>query len=104
MKVIKSKFFKYIIVLLLFGVWILFFDDYKWSKQKELKSQLKELQQELQETEKMIQEYELKNSMIENDREALEAVGRDSYYMKRDDEDLFIFLKEDENGKLVLFE
>jgi hypothetical protein len=34
----------------------------------------------------------------------METVGRDNYYMKSDDEDLFIFLKEDDDGKLVAVE
>lgn len=104
MKIIKPRFLKYILVILLFGIWILFFDDYKWSKQREMTSRLKALQQELQETEKMINEYESKNKLIENDTGFLETIGRNNYYMKRDNEDLYIFLKKDENGNLISFE
>jgi len=104
MNIIKSKYFKYIIVILLFGIWIFFFDDYKLSKQRELKSQLNELQQELKEIRKIKEDYETKNKLIKTNQELVETIGRDNYYMKRDDEDLFIFLKEDEAGKLVRVE
>jgi cell division protein FtsB len=104
MRFIKSPFFKYIFILILFGIWISFFDDYKLSKQRELKSQLNELQKELQEIERIAEKYKTKNRMIKNNREVMEAIGRDHYYMKRADEDLYIFLKEDENGELASFE
>jgi len=104
MDIIKSKYFKYIIVILLFGIWIFFFDDYKLSKQRELKSQLSELQNELKEIRTLKEDYETKNRLIKTNQELVETIGRDNYYMKRDDEDLFIFLKEDESGKLINFE
>ncbi|MDR2970791.1 MAG: septum formation initiator family protein [Bacteroidales bacterium] len=105
MKIIGAKWFKYVIVLLIFGIWIFFFDDYSWSEQRKLNAQLKELRKELQETEKQIKEYELKNNTIENDLKIKEAIGRENYFMKRDDEDVYIFVTEDEEtGELVLFE
>ena len=104
MKIIRSNFFKYVIVLFVFGIWIFFFDDYKLSKQRELQLRLKALQEELKETENQINEYQLRNKMLKTDMEIMEAVGRSNYYMKRDNEDLYIFLTEDENGKLIAFE
>jgi cell division protein FtsB len=104
MKIIRSNLFKYLLVALLFVLWICFFDDYNLGKQREMKSQLKALQSELKETEEKIKEYEQKNNMLATNKEVMEAVGRDNYYMKRDDEDLFIFLKEDEKGELVELE
>jgi len=104
MQVIKSRFFQYAVIVLLFGVWILFFDDYNLDRKWELKKQLHELQQELQKTEDLIKEYEAKNKMIETDMELMEATGRDNYYIKRADEDLFIILEEDDAGSLILLE
>jgi len=104
MRIIKNRFFQYFAIILIFGIWIVCFDDYKWSKQDALNTQLHALQQELQETQKMITEYESKNKLIETDPELMEATGRDNYYMKRGDEDLFIFVKEDEDGSLILLE
>ena len=104
MKLLKNRFFQYFAIVLFFGIWIVFFDEYNWNRKRELKNQLHELQQELQETQKMVREYEAKNRMIETDRELMEATGRDNYYMKRGDEDVFIFVKENEDGTLIPLE
>jgi len=104
MKFIRSKYFKYIIVILIFGIWLSFFDDYSWSKRRELNKQLSTLQQESQKTKKKISEHEVENEKVAGDLDAMEAVGRDSYYMKRAEEDVFIFLKENENGELIPLE
>jgi cell division protein FtsB len=63
---------------------------------------LAELQKTLQETKNAIVACEAKNEKM-NGMEAIEAAGRENYYMKRDDEVVFIFLKE-ENGELLLLE
>jgi len=99
-----KTFLKYIIVILFFGIWIFFFDDYSWSNQIELNTKLDSLQKKLYETERKIKQKEVENKTMENNPELIEAIGRDNYYMKRDDEDVYIFLKEDENGKLIAFE
>jgi len=104
MKLIKNRFFQYFVIILLFGIWIFFFDDYNWYRKKELKKQFHELQQELQKTQTMVKEYEAKNKLIETDPELMEATGRDNYYIKRADEDLFIILEEDDAGSLILLE
>jgi cell division protein FtsB len=75
------------------------------SKRVELKQQLSKLQTELQETKKMTGKYEADSKKVEDNLELIEAIGRDKYYMKRDNEDLYIFLEEDEKtGKLASFE
>ena len=104
MKLIRSPFFKYATVLLVFGVWIFFFDDYSWSDQIELNTRLDSLQTQLHETQKKIKERDAESKTIENNLQLIEAIGRDNYYMKRDNEDVFIFLEEKEDGRLVAFE
>ena len=104
MKFIRSKYFKYIIVVLIFGIWLSFFDDYSRSKRKELDRELKELQDESQKIKRKISEREAENNKVANDLDAMEAIGRASYYMKRDEEDVYIFLKENENGELIPLE
>ena len=104
MKLLRSKYFKYIIVTLVFGIWLVFFDDYSRSKRKGLDKELTELQEESQKIKKKISEHEVENEKVANDLYAMEAIGRDSYYMKRAEEDVFIFLKENENGELISLE
>jgi cell division protein FtsB len=104
MKIIRSTWFKYLLVLLIFGIWITFFDDYKLSKQFELNAKLDSLQTKLQETEAEVAKWKLKNAQINDSIETIEATGRNNYRIKRDNEDVYIFVKEDEDGKLVSFE
>jgi len=103
MKFIRSKYFKYIIVVLIFGIWLSFFDDCSWSKRGQLNKHLKELQEKLKETNNAISQRETEAKMTGN-MKFIETIARDNYYMKGDDEDLFIFLTENENGNLVSFE
>jgi hypothetical protein len=49
----------------------------------------------------MTEDYKMKNKLLATNQQVVETVGRDNYYMKRADEDLFIFLKEDDDGRLV---
>jgi cell division protein FtsB len=105
MKLLRSKYFKYIIVTLVFGIWLSFFDDYSWSKQKEMNKQLNSLQKELQNIKNEINKRTIETKMIKNNIEFIEKTGRNNYYMKGKEEDLFIFLKKDETtGELVSFE
>jgi cell division protein FtsB len=104
MKIIRSKFFKYVAVLLIFGVWVVFFDDYNLIKQRRMNDDLKSLRIELQKIQGAIDKGKIEAGMIENDMEFIEKIGRDKYGIKRDDEDVYIFLKEGKDGKLVPFE
>jgi cell division protein FtsB len=104
MKIIRSKFFKYAVVLLVFGVWICFFDDYNLIQQSKMNDQLKASRKELQETRDAISTYKAEAKKIENDLEFIEETGRNQYLMKHADEDVYIFVKEDETGKLVPLE
>ena len=100
MKIIRSKFFKYAVTLLIFGIWIIFFDDYNLMEQRRMKDHLKTLREELKETKEAISKYEVETQMIENDLDFIEETGRNKYLIKHEDEDVYIFLKEDDNGEL----
>jgi len=104
MKIIRSTWFKYVVVLLIFGIWIFFFDEYRLSKQFELNAKLDLLQKKLKATEEEIIWWKTENQKIKDDPEVIEATGRNKYRMKCDDEDVYVFLKEDEDGKLISFE
>ena len=97
--VIKAKkifiFFKnkYMLTLLFFVVWILFFD------QNNLIDRFKSIEKiRQQEKEKVyylrkIEEDKRKLNELRTDRDNLEKFAREQYYMKKDDEDIFV-LKE----------
>ena len=86
---------KYFYTLLVFLVWMLFFDNNNFIAQYKLNSTLSDMEME--------KEYYL--SEIEKDRQAtfelmtdtltLEKFGREQYLMKRDNEDIYLIVDED---------
>lgn len=84
----------YILVLAVFVVWMLFFDDNSWFIHNELNTEIDNLEAE--------KEYYRKNK--EKDDAAfkklsseigLEKFAREEYYMKRENEEIFIIEYED---------
>ena len=86
---------KYFFTLLIFLVWMLFFDNNNFIAQYKLNSTLSDMEME--------KEYYL--SEIEKDRQAtfelitdtltLEKFGREQYLMKRDNEDIYLIVDEE---------
>lgn len=80
---------KYVLILLIFVVWMLFFDTNSWLVHRELNEELKDLENNM--------EY-FKNE-IANDKEFLkqlddstemEKFAREQYYLKKENEDIYI--------------
>jgi len=80
---------KYVLILLIFVVWMLFFDTNSWLVHRELNKELKDLENNM--------EY-FKNE-IANDKEFLkqlddstemEKFAREQYYLKKENEDIYI--------------
>jgi cell division protein DivIC len=81
---------KYVIVILAFVVWMAFFDPKdmgliisRTSKLNELKTSEKHLKTEIQETKKEL-------GLLKSDAKSIEKYAREKFYMKKDNEELFI--------------
>lgn len=85
---------KYTLVGAIFLVWILLFDKYSVVNQMELRSKIKELEQEKRLYQERIETDRRKMEEITGDRDKLEKFAREQYLMKRDNEDIFIIVKE----------
>ena len=85
---------KYTLVGAIFLVWILLFDKYSGVNQMELRSKIKELEQEKRLYQERIETDRRKMEEITGDRDKLEKFAREQYLMKRDNEDIFIIVKE----------
>lgn len=89
--IIKNK---YAIASLAFVIWMLFFDRNDISSQYHYQSQLNELQKEkefyTQETEKVEKDLE----ELTTDRKKLQKFAREKYYMKKDNEDVYVIIHE----------
>lgn len=90
LKILKNKYFLVVIGLI---IWLLYFDKNDVFTQFELVSKCNKLT-----TEKNYYIAEIENnnreiSELQNNKESLETFAREKYLMKRDDEDVFVFVQ-----------
>lgn len=80
---------KYVIVLVLFIVWMGFFDENSFINQRELDNEINKLENANEYYKKQIDEDQ---NIIDNlnDPDSLEKYAREEYKMKRENEDIFI--------------
>lgn len=85
---------KYAVCIIVFVVWVAFFDKNDFYAQYRFRQQLKSLEndktfyaEELEKTKKDLNE-------LMSSPANLEKFAREKYMMKRDDEDIFVFTKE----------
>lgn len=85
---------KYFITLLLFAVWMTFFDTNSLKRQKILNARIDEINDmkvfyktEIDKNNKTIEE-------LQTNPEAVEKLAREKYLMKRDNEDVYIITRE----------
>ena len=103
MPILENKYLKpfkniYLLVLIVFVVWMLFFDAHSWLFHHELNSDIDELE---------YQKEHYRNEMAKDDKsikelstdEGLERTARETYYMKKPNEDIFIIEYEDSLSK-----
>lgn len=92
-KIIKNK---YILTLLVFGLWMTFFDGNSFSRQFKLAHDVKMMQQTVLEKKKEIEMIKRKLKMLK-DRNMLERYAREEYRFKKKNEEIFVIVeREDE--------
>ena len=77
---------RYVIATLVFVLVILFFDQFNLKKQVDLHRELKAQEAEIQHLENGIVLYKDSLRMVTEDREGMERIAREKYFMKRDNE------------------
>ena len=77
---------RYVIATVVFLLVILFFDQFNIRKQIALHRELKEQEAEIEHLEKHIALYKDSLEMVTEDKEGMEQIAREKYYMKRDNE------------------
>lgn len=83
---------RYILVLVVFGVWMLFFDENNAIRQVRACRDLHKLQAEKKYYEDKINEYNFQLKAIDNDMGFVEKYAREHYYMSKPNEDVFVVL------------
>lgn len=80
---------KYLLLLLVFGVWMLFFDSNSWLVHRELNQEIDKLKNSTGYYQKEIQEDSALINQL-NNAEGLERYAREKYFMKRNREEVYI--------------
>lgn len=87
---------KYLIAIVLFIVWITFFDNFNIIKQSKIKKNIKQLEENkkfyIQEITKDSAEY----YDLLNDAEKREKFAREKFLMKKEDEDVYIIRRKND--------
>ncbi|MGA1225739.1 MAG: FtsB family cell division protein [Tamlana sp.] len=95
----KNKYLKpfknwFILILVIFAVWMLFFDANSWLIHHELNTEIKNLENEKEYYKKEIEKDQKAIKELSTDN-GLEKFARETYYMKRDNEEIYIIEYED---------
>ena len=77
---------RYVIATIVFLLVILFFDQFNLGTQINLHRELSEQELEIQHLEKGRAQYKDSLRMVTEDREGMERIAREKYFMKRDNE------------------
>lgn len=85
---------KYMLVIVFFLVWMMFFDNNNWFYLNKLTDEAHLKQSEKAWYTNNIKASERKLYELTSDVNALEKFGREQYYMKRSNEDVFVFFSE----------
>ncbi|MBY0543281.1 MAG: septum formation initiator family protein [Sphingobacteriaceae bacterium] len=84
---------KYFLAVMAFGIWMLFFDRNDMLSQFEYRTEVKKLQEEkdfyLKETASVKKDL----SEIDSNLNTAEKFAREKYFMKKDNEDVFVLVK-----------
>ena len=91
---LRNKFF---IAFAAFTVWMIFFDERDVFTMRHHREELRELQQSKKYYTDQINKEKTELEKMKNSPATLEKYAREKYYMKRDNEDLFIVSENQDN-------
>jgi cell division protein DivIC len=81
---------KYIITLVVFGVFIVFIDDNNVIRRIEYEIKIKDLHKEIRHYQEMQDKSSQKLKMLHSSDQELERIAREEYLMKKPNEEVFI--------------
>ena len=83
----------YLITGVGFLLWMLFFDSNDFYSQYLLRSKLNELEEKREYYQEKIKEVEKDREALLRDKDKLEEFAREKYFMKKDNEDVFVIVE-----------
>ncbi len=85
---------KYVLSILVFLVWMTFFDRNDFISQYSYRQELKKLEVDKEYYQQQIEENKKSIHELMSDPANLEKFAREKYHMKKDDEDVFLIIAE----------
>jgi cell division protein FtsB len=85
---------RYILVLIFFVIWILFLDNYSYLEHRVLNQEIDEIEDNIDYYKAEIKKDSASIKHLKND-DRVEKFAREKYYMKRENEDIYIIEYED---------
>ncbi len=92
MRLLKNKYF---IAIMVFIIWMLFFDQNKIGNRYKLSSQLRQLEQQKEYYQQEIEQNKKLTHKLNHDSAYLERFAREKYLMKRDNEEIYVIVQEE---------
>jgi cell division protein FtsB len=89
---------KYFITLLVFVIYMIFFDDHNIRKRQQQEEEMLRLEKEKEFYQKEISKNLETEKLLNSDTILLEKIAREQYYMKKPNEDVFLFARTDTAG------
>lgn len=90
---------KYFLATLFFLLWLILFDQNNWLDRARMIRKKRQMEESIKYYREKIREDRKRLHELQTDRENLEKFAREQYYMKRENEDIFIL--EDETSMLT---
>lgn len=86
---------RYVLILIPFIIWMIFFDNYSYLEHRVLDNEIEEIEDNIQYYKTEIKKDSISIKELKND-DYIEKFAREKYYMKRDNEDIYIIEFEEE--------
>lgn len=81
---------RYLLAITAFAIWVIFFDENNVFVQRQRTTELNELNKKIEYYKGLVAETKQELKDLENDPAILEKYAREKYFMKRDNEDVFV--------------
>ena len=86
---------KYVVTVFVFILWVSFFDQHDMISQIEYKAELYQLNEDKEYYQREIIQIKEDLEELLSDNRKLEKFARERYFMKKDNEEIFVFVNED---------
>lgn len=88
---------RYALIAMIFVVYIGFFDAHDMISQVKIRMKISRLNSQIDYLEKDSREAEMRINELTSDRQALEKFAREKYRMKRENEDIFVIITDEQD-------